>query len=88
MADEAKDETLSPEVAAALMQAHLDFCVRDTDRTEADLDLLEHHGLMVSHVLAEDDDFFGLDSLEPGERCFNFTARGLAAIKALKGTET
>ena len=70
-------------VAAAFRQAYEDFVVRDTDRTSADLGLLETSGIMVSKVLAEDDDFFGLDSLEPGERCYEFTRYGQALLSEL-----
>ncbi len=74
---------LSAPVAAAFRQAYKDFVVRDTDRTDADLGLLEASGIMVSRVLADDDDFFGLDSLEPGECCYEFTRYGQALLSEL-----
>lgn len=70
--------SLSPSVREAFKKAYYDLVFRDCDRTDADLALLEKEGLMTSRVLADDDDFFGIDSLEPGDVCFEFTRSGQA----------
>lgn len=67
-------------VMAAFHRVYTDFQVRECDRTEADdLDLLEAHGLMRSRILGkrEDPSAYG-DSLEPGDRRYDWTKAGVA----------
>jgi hypothetical protein len=77
-------EGFHPETVAAFKRAYIDFVVRAVDRTEADLSLLEREGLMWSRTLKDDDDFFGMDSLEPGELCFEFTSEGRDLIEQVE----
>ena len=76
------------DVASALRQVHRDFVERGVDRTDADLALLEANGMMISRTLADDDDFFGLESLEPGETVYEFTKVGLTALSSLTKDRT
>jgi hypothetical protein len=69
---------LSPDVLDAFKQTYFDLVHRENERTGADMALLEKAGLMRSRILTEDDDFFGIDSLEPGDRCYEFTRAGQA----------
>lgn len=73
---------LTPDIEAVFEAAYRDLVDRDCDRTDADLALLEKAGLMFSRELTDDDDFFGLDSLEPGELVYEFTPAGRALVKA------
>lgn len=69
---------LNPKTIAEFQTAYFDLVFRECERTAADMALLEREGLMVSRELTDDDDFFGIDSLEPGDICYEFTRTGQA----------
>lgn len=77
---------LSPDDRAHFDQVYEDLVTLDTDRTNADsLERMEELGIMASKILTSDDDLFGLDSLEVGDRCWNFTEKGAALIRERNG---